>query len=924
MKMLIILFQTLIAVSLMAQDIESQWVNTFGSNNQERIRDIAVDSRGDIYLALEFYETIGNEQFTLTSNGCLDAAVIKMSPTGHIYWAQAIGSDQLDYVYGITLDNQGNVYATGGFSSTVTVGQESYTALKGTDAYLVKINQSGSVEWFKQAGSINFDMGYAVTVDLNGDIVQTGWFAGELTLGDVTVSATNSNDSFIAKYSSIGELIWIKTLFGDGHQYAFSVATDSDNNYYIAGQFEKSLKYGSVAEAAKGYFDSYILKTDSNGEVIWHRIYGNSGNETIYNLTVDENDNVYAAGYFVNRIDFGSIDLIGTAYDDGFVLKIDKEGDSQWASAVKSPGWAYARDIMVKNGVAVATGYFSSNAVIGDYNLSTTSGQYDYEIFLAEFNVEDGQVINAYAQGGNNSDFGFALSDDVIGNGFYLAGEFYGDMSVNNEVRLSNGSNDAFVTHYGSPIEYNQVVPSILASAEVNDNRLSITMSAEEANEIFFMSFTVDYDYTHLTYAGSDIGNSAEHLHADGMANDSTIGVAIGKNSNTSQALSTGFLTLHFDISNTYSGNFIFTFGNQKAENDQLEEITVEFVPSVELEHNPMLALWPGDTNNDQVVSEDDVLMLAYNWGITGDARDDQSIAWSQKSMHPWIDTVTTFSDTNGDGEVNHLDLKAIVYNFGKSQSNETASKKTSTLAETTGNTGELIPRKYAGERFTLSLNSDFHQDILGLTARLSLNSETENAYKVVNINYGSWADNWISGKKYVEFNTISAGELVVAIGKQGRDGHATIQAGDKLVEVELEATEDWENDAYIELKGLNLTNEKGVAIKSSEKDTRLTINNDLIGLNNEATPSRFELVGNYPNPFNPSTNITIAAPESKHITVKVYNSLGQVVKTLFNGSMNAGYHTLAFDASGLSSGTYIYQLVADGYTHTKKMTLIK
>src|SRR5690554_1505790 len=92
--------------------------------------------------------------------------------------------------------------------------------------------------------------------------------------------------------------------------------------------------------------------------------------------------------------------------------------------------------------------------------------------------------------------------------------------------------------------------------------------------------------------------------------------------------------------------------------------------------------------------------------------------------------------------------------------------------------------------------------------------------------------------------------------------------------------------------------------------------------------PQVFSLMQNYPNPFNPMTKIEYTLPEDAEVRLDVYNSLGELVTTLHNKQMEAGYQVINFDASSLPSGTYIYRITAKGKTgnfvDSKKMLLVK
>jgi PKD repeat protein len=99
-----------------------------------------------------------------------------------------------------------------------------------------------------------------------------------------------------------------------------------------------------------------------------------------------------------------------------------------------------------------------------------------------------------------------------------------------------------------------------------------------------------------------------------------------------------------------------------------------------------------------------------------------------------------------------------------------------------------------------------------------------------------------------------------------------------------------------------------------------MSVSNEVLG----GVPTVFAIEQNYPNPFNPSTNINYSLPEASKVSIVVYDLLGQKVAELVNTEKAAGYHTVAFDASALSSGIYIYQIRAGAFSQTKKMMLIK
>jgi len=90
------------------------------------------------------------------------------------------------------------------------------------------------------------------------------------------------------------------------------------------------------------------------------------------------------------------------------------------------------------------------------------------------------------------------------------------------------------------------------------------------------------------------------------------------------------------------------------------------------------------------------------------------------------------------------------------------------------------------------------------------------------------------------------------------------------------------------------------------------------------SVPVNFKLYDNYPNPFNPTTNIQYDLPVASDVSIKVYDIQGRMIANIAKGQQTAGTYTHRFDAGSMASGMYIYRIEAGSFVATKKMMLIK
>lgn len=127
----------------------------------------------------------------------------------------------------------------------------------------------------------------------------------------------------------------------------------------------------------------------------------------------------------------------------------------------------------------------------------------------------------------------------------------------------------------------------------------------------------------------------------------------------------------------------------------------------------------------------------------------------------------------------------------------------------------------------------------------------------------------------------------------------------------------------------------RGIAVGDSGAIITTTTGGEVLSVDEPVQvplPQAYRLRQNYPNPFNPSTTIEFELPRASHVTLRVFNILGQHIATLVDELRSAGTHTLAWDAGSLPSGVYLYRLSARGpgirpdgnYTETKKMILVR
>jgi len=200
-----------------------QWSKIWGSAANDFGNDVSVDSNGNVYVAGFTYGEFDGQ----TNAGDTEIFLTKYNSLGAKEWSKIWGSVSSDVGNGVSVDLDGNVYVTGytygGFDGQTNAGSG--------DIFLTKYNSFGTNQWSKIWGSVNYDSGYGVSVDLDGNVYVAGLTSGEF---DGQTNAGNL-DIFLTKYNSSGARQWSKIWGSDDYDYGHEDSVDLEGNIYVAG-----------------------------------------------------------------------------------------------------------------------------------------------------------------------------------------------------------------------------------------------------------------------------------------------------------------------------------------------------------------------------------------------------------------------------------------------------------------------------------------------------------------------------------------------------------------------------------------------------------------------------------------------------------------------------------------------------------------
>ncbi|MBD3342039.1 MAG: hypothetical protein GF353_23265, partial [Candidatus Lokiarchaeota archaeon] len=357
------------------------WAKSAGGSGYDEGHSIVSDESGNSIITGIFFGTAKFDEITLNSSGGNDIFVAKYSEVGNVLWAKGAGSPEADYGWSIETDTYENICVTGCFRKTARFDSISLSSAGDYDVFITKFDPSGDVLWAKKAGGPNSDIGHSIATDILGNIYITGEFTEIATFENNTIYG---NGIFLAKYSSNGDLVWVKSANGTSTIVSNGVVVDRLENSFVTGNFSGIVNFGNYNLHSEGDNDIFISKYDKAGNVLWAKRAGGIANETSHDISIDKFDNPVIVGSFVGNSNFDNINLNSVSeLPDICVVKYNQNGDVVWTKHAGGQGNDAGISIISDNdGTNLITGFFEETAAFDNIDINSAG---DRDIFVAKF-----------------------------------------------------------------------------------------------------------------------------------------------------------------------------------------------------------------------------------------------------------------------------------------------------------------------------------------------------------------------------------------------------------------------------------------------------------------------------------------------------------------------------------------------------------
>jgi len=376
------------------------WKKNFGGSDEDHFSSVTTVVDGIVAVGRSNPDSFGNGDWAgVTGKGGGDAIIVKYDNVGNVVWKKNFGGSFNDSYYSVTTVSDGVVAVGFSHAGSFGNGDwADVTEKGGFDAIIVKYDNSGNVVWKKNFGGSDWDQFTSVTAVSDG-IVAVGYSnAGSFGNGDwAGITGKGGTDAIMVKYDNSGNVVWKKNFGGSDSDSYESVTTVSDGviavGYSNAGSFGNG-DWASVT--GKGGYDAIVVKYDNSGNVVWRKNFGGSGSDFYYSVTT-VSDGIVAVG-LSHAGSFGNGDwasVTGKGGYDAIIVKYDNSGNVVWKKNFGGSDWDQYDSVTAISDGVIAVGYSGVGSFgNGDWAGVTGKGSVDaiivkYGTFIPVTNITD-------------------------------------------------------------------------------------------------------------------------------------------------------------------------------------------------------------------------------------------------------------------------------------------------------------------------------------------------------------------------------------------------------------------------------------------------------------------------------------------------------------------------------------------------------
>ncbi|WP_437679122.1 SBBP repeat-containing protein [Sorangium sp. So ce131] len=293
-----------IFVAKLDSDGNLLWLGHIGGMGVDAVHGLSVDRDGGVFIAGTIVNRVTIFDETLGAGGGEDIFVAKISPDGRLLWSRAYGDTSTQRAQDVAATPDGGAVVVGSFSGTVNFGRGSRLS-SSQDAFMVKLDAEGNTSWDRVYGDTLDQEFTAVAAGDDGKIYVAGGAAGTIGLGGEPLSSADDTDVVVAAFGADATTLWRDMYPGEGPQKALGVAVDGAGNVLVTGQFRGDITIGGTRLVAAGGEDAFLVKLKPSGKSAWVKHFGGTMDQIPEAVAVDALGNIALTGTFAGTMTFG-------------------------------------------------------------------------------------------------------------------------------------------------------------------------------------------------------------------------------------------------------------------------------------------------------------------------------------------------------------------------------------------------------------------------------------------------------------------------------------------------------------------------------------------------------------------------------------------------------------------------------------------